>query len=91
MTTTDRRRSAPLRRPRPSLLALVPALAALAALAPAPLAAQRVLFDARHGQTAGAAEWIVDSDSSELRWLNFRCQTTNDRHPSGQRFPTPAQ
>jgi hypothetical protein len=75
------RRVAPL-----LVLALV-----LCAFRPAPAIAQRVLFDASHGQTAGAAEWIVDSDSSELRWLNFRCQPTNDRHPSGQRFPTPAQ
>ena len=65
-------------------------LVAALLLAPAPAAAQRVLFDARHGQTAGAADWVVDADSSEQVWLNFRC-TAPSRHHSGQRFPTPPQ
>lgn len=76
-------------RPAPALFAA--ALVALAAaLAPPPAASQRVLFDARHGQTAGNADWIVDADSSELVFLDFRCRRTS-RHHSGQRFPTPPQ
>ena len=70
---------------------VVPLVLALLACGSAPAAGQRVLFDASHGQTAGQAEWIVDSDSSELRWPTFRCQPDSRRHPSGQRFPTPAQ
>ncbi len=50
----------------------------------------RLLFDARHGQTAGAADWIVDADSSELYWDTFRCQPGTYHH-SAQRVPTPAQ
>jgi len=82
--------------PRPprgrALRLLAPAalcLAFLPLLTP-PAAAQRVLFDARHGQTAGNADWIVDADSSEQEWLNFRC-TSRSRHHSAQRFPTPPQ
>lgn len=56
----------------------------------APADAQRVLFDARHGQTAGNADWIVDADSSEQEWLSFRCNNPR-RHHSAQRFPTPPQ
>ncbi len=65
-------------------------LVAAAALAAPPAAAQRVLFDARHGQTAGNADWIVDADSSLQEWLNFRCVSRSFHH-SGQRFPTPPQ
>jgi hypothetical protein len=50
----------------------------------------RVLFDARHGQTAGAADWIVDADSSELRFKTFDCRPGRPQH-SAQRFPTPPQ
>jgi hypothetical protein len=53
--------------------------------------AQKVLFDARHGQTAGEADWIVDADTSQLIFLNFRCQPSSNRHHSAQRFPTPPQ
>jgi hypothetical protein len=73
---------------RPLHFALVATLAALAVLSPAQ--AQRVLFDARHGQTAGAADWIVDADTSRQVWLDFRCSSTSHHH-SAQRFPTPAQ
>lgn len=57
-----------------------------------PLAAEtlRVLFDARHGQTAGAADWIVDADTSDQYWDTFRCEPGGTHH-SGQRFPTPPQ
>jgi len=74
-----------------ALLHLAPAALCLTLLlTAAPAAAQRVLFDARHGQTAGNADWIVDADSSEQEWLNFRC-TSRSHHHSAQRFPTPAQ
>jgi len=67
------------------------ALAAIVALlAVSPAFAQRVLFDARHGQTAGNADWIVDADSSLQVWSDFRCQKTGNHH-SPQRFPTPPQ
>ena len=56
-----------------------------------PAAAQKVLFDARHGQTAGEADWIVDADTSQLRFLTFRCQPNNNLHHSAQRVPTPPQ
>jgi hypothetical protein len=56
-----------------------------------PATAQKILFDARHGQTAGEADWIVDADTSQLQFLTFRCQTNNNRHHSAQRFPTPPQ
>jgi len=55
-----------------------------------PTLAQRVLFDARHGQTAGNADWIVDADRSEQVWLSYRCNDPR-RHHSAQRFPTPPQ
>ena len=55
-----------------------------------PAAAQRVLFDARHGQTAGNADWIVDADTSEQYWDTFRCQRGGQHH-SAQRLPTPPQ
>jgi hypothetical protein len=71
-------------------IALVLATAAAVALTAGPAAAQRVLFDARHGQTAGNADWIVDADSSEQEWLNFRCVSRSFHH-SGQRLPTPPQ
>lgn len=70
----------------PAVLFSILGLAALAA----PVAAQKVLFDARHGQTAGEADWIVDADTSELRLLNFQC-TNPKNHHSAQRFPTPPQ
>lgn len=66
-------------------------LVLLALVLAAPAQAQKVLFDARHGQTAGEADWIVDADTSQLTFLNFRCQTQSNRHHSGQRFPTPSQ
>ena len=50
----------------------------------------RVLFDARHGQTAGAADWIVDADTSDQYWDTFRCRPGGNHH-SGQRFPSPPQ
>ena len=56
-----------------------------------PLAAQKVLFDARHHQTAGEADWIVDADSSQLRFRNFECSSATTAHHSAQRFPTPPQ
>ena len=60
-------------------------------LFPLAATAQRVLFDARHGQTAGNADWIVDADSAELEFLNFQCQPRSRRHSSGQRMPSPPQ
>ena len=72
---------------RPLPLALAATLALLAA---SPALAQRVLFDARHAQTAGSADWIVDADSSLQVWSDFRCRTTGHHH-SPQRFPTPPQ
>jgi chitodextrinase len=71
------------------VLTLTLAAAALALAAPS-AEAQRVLFDARHGQTAGNADWIVDADSSLQEWLDFRCLSRSFHH-SGQRFPTPPQ
>ena len=62
----------------------------LAALTAVPADGQRVLFDARHGETAGNADWIIDADSSQQEWLDFRCQRRS-RHHSAQRFPTPPQ
>lgn len=63
----------------------------LVALIAVPIHAQRVLFDARHGQTAGAADWIVDAETAELVFLDFQCRQSNLRHQSGQRFPVPPQ
>lgn len=65
-------------------------LVAFAILAARPGAAQRVLFDASHGQTAGNADWIVDADSSQQPWKDFRCGP-GGKHHSAQRFPTPPQ
>lgn len=50
----------------------------------------RILFDGSHGQTAGAADWIVDADSSELVFQTFTCRPGPRQH-SAQRFPTPPQ
>jgi len=50
----------------------------------------RVLFDGRHGQTAGSADWIVDADASDQYWDTFRCEQGGNHH-SAQRFPTPPQ
>jgi hypothetical protein len=50
----------------------------------------RILFDGSHGQTAGAADWIVDADSSELVFKTFTCRPGPRQH-SAQRFPTPPQ
>lgn len=72
------------------LLRLGILFAVVVCLTPANIKAQRVLFDARHGQTAGNADWIVDADSKDQEWDNFRC-TSRARHSSGQRFPTPSQ
>ncbi|MCP4660784.1 MAG: hypothetical protein GY856_35730 [bacterium] len=69
---------------------LIPVVILLAVLAAAPTAGQRVLFDARHGETAGNADWIIDADSSEQTWLNYKCERTSQHH-SAQRFPTPPQ
>ncbi len=52
--------------------------------------AQRILFDASHGQTAGNADWIIDADSSRQSWKNFRCKK-GGLHHSAQRYPTPPQ
>ncbi|HYH46684.1 MAG TPA: hypothetical protein VEG34_13445, partial [Thermoanaerobaculia bacterium] len=56
-----------------------------------PAAAQKVLFDARHNQTAGQADWIVDADTSQLKFRNFQCSSGTTNHHSAQRFPTPPQ
>lgn len=83
--------SRPMQGPRGSAALLASALLLAAFLqAATPAAGQRVLFDARHGQTAGKADWIVDADSSEQVWLNFRC-TSRSHHHSAQRIPTPPQ
>ncbi|MDQ7015189.1 MAG: hypothetical protein Q9N68_02315 [Gammaproteobacteria bacterium] len=55
-----------------------------------PVYAQRILFDASHGQTAGNADWIIDADGSMQSWKNFRCKK-GGLHHSAQRYPTPAQ
>ncbi len=68
----------------------VPVAILLVVLSTAPGAGQRVLFDARHGETAGNADWIIDADSSEQAWLNYKCERTSQHH-SAQRFPTPPQ
>ncbi len=82
---------APVPRFTPTSRCFVPLALLLAAVAAAtPAAAQRVLFDARHGQTAGSADWIVDADSSRQVWSDYRCTRTG-RHHSAQRFPTPPQ
>jgi len=73
---------------RPSVLSLVVLFFILAAVPRAD--AQRVLFDASHGQTAGNADWIIDADTSDQVWLNYKCQHT-DNHHSAQRLPTPPQ
>ena len=65
-------------------------LAVALVLAAGPSRAQRVLFDARHGQTAGNADWIVDADSSQQIWSDYRCARLGHHH-SAQRFPTPPQ
>jgi len=75
---------------RRSIRTAVPFLLSLSIALAAPAKAQRVLFDARHGQTAGNADWIVDADSSQQVWLDFRCSSTSHHH-SAQRFPTPPQ
>ena len=71
------------------ILSMTVALLVLLTL-PSDLSAQRVLFDARHGQTAGNADWIVDADSKELSYRNYLCQGSK-KHSSAQRFPTPPQ
>ncbi|HKI05334.1 MAG TPA: fibronectin type III domain-containing protein [Thermoanaerobaculia bacterium] len=67
------------------------AMLGLGLVVAAPAMAQKVLFDARHGETAGEADWIVDADTSQLTFLTFQCRTNSNRHHSGQRFPTPPQ
>ncbi len=69
-------------------LALAAALLIL--LTAAPATGQRVLFDASHGETAGNADWIIDADTSQQSWLNYKCERSSFQH-SAQRFPTPPQ
>jgi len=82
--------SRPCVHPRPRCFCLSAALLTVAVLAAPSAGAQKVLFDARHAQTAGSADWIVDADSSLQVWSDFRCRR-RDNHHSGQRFPTPPQ
>ncbi|HVA99114.1 MAG TPA: hypothetical protein VNG53_09480, partial [Bacteroidia bacterium] len=55
----------------------------------------KILFDATHGQTAGNADWVIDADSSNVKYtgtggLPVR-NTSNAQQDNAQRYPTPAQ
>ncbi len=51
---------------------------------------QKVLFDGRHGETAGNADWIVDADTSLQYWDTYTCAPGYYNH-SAQQIPTPPQ
>ena len=54
--------------------------------------AQKILFDATKGETAGCADWIIDADATNLNWSSTNPYiNANNWRSNAQRIPTPPQ
>ncbi len=49
----------------------------------------KILFDCTKAETAGNADWVIDSDLNNLNWNPYA--STSGWHSDPQRYPTPAQ